>query len=130
MTDLHATHCPCTCRTAIRLNYGFRADLAWWQEFLSSGTGYFSCSLLLPKIHLYTDASGSWGGAAWGPPSLSVAEGAPGSMVGGAAHKACLGPIKWVARARMTRITGKAWKILVPGEAMEAWLAARLAAQL
>ena len=36
---LHAVHCPLHARTPIRLNAGFRADLAWWQEFLSQWNG-------------------------------------------------------------------------------------------
>ena len=51
----------------IRLNAGFRADLAWWNEFLSQWNGI---SFLPPPSHLpitaiTSDASGSWGCGAW-----------------------------------------------------------------
>lgn len=64
---LHATHRPHACNTAIRLNLGFRADLAWWQEFLAAwnGVSYLYPPRSFPKVHLYSDASGSWGCAAW-----------------------------------------------------------------
>ena len=64
---LHAVHHPLNSKVPIRLSAGFRADLAWWQEFLVHWNGVFSlCPLsLLPSIELTTDASGSWGRGAW-----------------------------------------------------------------
>ena len=60
-------HQPPHCQTPIRLNVGFRSDLAWWQTFLVQWNGV---SFLLPPSHLpraevTTDASGSWGAGAW-----------------------------------------------------------------
>ena len=53
----------------IRLNEGFRSDLIWWDMFMESWNGV---SLLKshiqhpPDVHIFTDASGSWGcGATW-----------------------------------------------------------------
>ena len=51
----------------IRLNRDFRADLAWWREFVSQWNGV---SFLHPPDHWLTveiasDASGSWGCGAW-----------------------------------------------------------------
>ena len=48
----------------IRLNEGFRSDLVWWDMFMDSWNGV---SLLKshiqhpPDVHIFTDASGSWG---------------------------------------------------------------------
>ena len=51
----------------IRLNAGFRADLAWWNTFLSAwnGISFLLPPSLLPAIEFTTDASGSWGCGAW-----------------------------------------------------------------
>ena len=60
----HASHDT----TMIRLNAGFRADLAWWQEFLPlwNGISFLPPPTHLPKVELWTDASGTWGcGAFW-----------------------------------------------------------------
>ena len=64
---LHAVHHPPNSRVPIRLNMGFRADLAWWREFLVSwnGVSFLSPPSQLPSIELTTDASGSWGCGAW-----------------------------------------------------------------
>ena len=64
---LHAVHRPPSSRTPIRLNQGFRADLAWWREFLVqwNGVSFLTPPASLPRTHLFTDASGSWGCAAW-----------------------------------------------------------------
>lgn len=64
---LHATHRPHGGNTPIRLNLGFRADLAWWQEFLTkwNGVSYLHPPASLPEVHVFSDASGSWGCAAW-----------------------------------------------------------------
>ena len=51
-----------------RLNLAARADLGWWQSFLTlwSGTSIQQFLILRkPDHHLYTDASGTWGCAAW-----------------------------------------------------------------
>ena len=47
-----------------RLNVAVRADLAWWQTLLQSWSGVSSQQFLVlgtPGVHLFTDASGSWG---------------------------------------------------------------------
>ena len=64
---LHAVHRPPSSRTPIRLSQGFRADLAWWREFLVqwNGVSFLTPPASLPRTHLFTDASGSWGCAAW-----------------------------------------------------------------
>ena len=51
----------------IRLNNEFRADLAWWAEFLSqwNGSSFFPPPLHIPRLALTSDASGSWGCGAW-----------------------------------------------------------------
>ena len=57
-----------------RLNVAVRADLAWWTELLSSWSGVSTqqfTSLGKPDIHVYTDASGSWGCGAWVIPALN-----------------------------------------------------------
>ena len=51
-----------------RMNLEARADLAWWGMVLDhwSGTSMQQFILLRkPDLHLYTDASGSWGCGAW-----------------------------------------------------------------
>ena len=51
----------------IRLSSTFQADLEWWHAFLSPWNGV---SMLMkgkeeaPDFQIWTDASGSWGGAA------------------------------------------------------------------
>ncbi len=64
---LQAVHRPPNSRVPIRLAHGFRADLAWWVEFVVqwNGTSFLHPPSSLPKVHLYTDASGSWGCGAW-----------------------------------------------------------------
>ena len=46
---LHSVHRPPNSPLPIRLNQGFRADLAWWQLFLESWNGV---AFLLPPSHL------------------------------------------------------------------------------
>ena len=70
----------------IHLNTGFRADLAWWQEFLPwwNGVSFLPSPSNLPITVLSTDASGSWESGAWWqdawfqvqwpPQALSIAE--------------------------------------------------------
>ena len=58
---LHAVHFS---KVPIRLSQGFRADLAWWREFLVQ-VSFLDPPSSLQQVHLFTDASGSWGCAAW-----------------------------------------------------------------
>ena len=60
---LHLVHQPPNSRMPIRLNQGFRTNLAWWHEFLSAWKGM---SFLCPPGHrlsviMTSNASGSWG---------------------------------------------------------------------
>ena len=59
----HASRKP----TMIRLNTGFRSDLAWWQTFLTSwnGVSMLPPSSLLPTLEMASNASGNWGCGAW-----------------------------------------------------------------
>ena len=45
-----------------RLNKEFRSDLHWWHTFLFSwnGLSLFRSTVVVPKFHIHTDASGSW----------------------------------------------------------------------
>ena len=45
----------------VRLNAGARADLAWWKCFLQSWSGSSFFPLRNPSIHIYSDASGTYG---------------------------------------------------------------------
>ena len=53
----------------IRLNRQFKADLEWWNVFLSQWNGtsmLFKVNMREPQVHVFSDASGSWGcGAYW-----------------------------------------------------------------
>lgn len=51
----------------IRLNRSFRSDLAWWQLFLESwnGVAMMGPHDWHPQVHLFSDASGSFGCGAW-----------------------------------------------------------------
>ena len=51
----------------IRLNAGFRADLAWWRCFIRTwnGASFLPTSPLLPVREMASDASGCWGCGAW-----------------------------------------------------------------
>ena len=85
---LHSVHHPPHSKTPIRLNKGFRSDLAWWATFIQqwNGISFLNPPAHLPRVHLYSDASGSWGCGAccgtayfqlqWDPSSrhLSIAE--------------------------------------------------------
>ena len=64
---LHSVHHHPNDKTPIRLNRGFRSDLAWWQTFMVhwNGISFLSPPSHLPVIELTTDASGSWGAGAW-----------------------------------------------------------------
>ena len=64
---LHTVQRPHHGTAMIRLNNGFRADLAWWQEFLPAwnGVSFLPSPSNLPAIQLTTDASGAWGCGAW-----------------------------------------------------------------
>ena len=61
---LHAVHRPPSSKIPIRLSHGFRADLAWWEEFVTQWNGI---SILcpppsLPKTHIYTRMHRARGG--------------------------------------------------------------------
>ena len=60
---LHAIHHPPHSTTPIRLNLGFRSDLAWWVLFVErwNGVSFLFPPKKLPCKQLVTDASGSWG---------------------------------------------------------------------
>ncbi len=64
---LHAVKLPGHSRSRIRVNRGFRSDLAWWQEFIShwNGVSFLLPPTHLPQLELFSDASGSWGCGAW-----------------------------------------------------------------
>ena len=53
----------------IRLNGGFRSDLAWWRTFIVrwNGVSYLPPPAYLPsrELQITSDASGSWGCGAW-----------------------------------------------------------------
>ena len=51
----------------IRLNAGFRADLAWWNTFVHdwNGVSFLAPPAMLPQVVMTSDASGSWGCGAW-----------------------------------------------------------------
>ena len=53
----------------IRLNVGFRSDLAWWSTFCErwNGVGFLHLAhMVVPSITFSSDASGTWGcGALW-----------------------------------------------------------------
>ena len=53
--------------TPIRLNVGFRMDLAWWQCFVKdwNGVSFLSTPSSLPEYTVASDASGQWGCGAW-----------------------------------------------------------------
>ena len=60
-------HDPPRNRQTIRLNTGFRADLAWWQTFVTrwNGVSFLPPPLHRPAVEMASDASGSWGCGAW-----------------------------------------------------------------
>ena len=64
---LHSVNHHPNSRTPIRLNVGFRSDLAWWLMFLQgwNGISFLWPPSKLPCQHLTSDASGSWGCGAW-----------------------------------------------------------------
>ena len=64
---LHAMHRPPHCRAPIRLNAGFRSDLAWWRAFVErwNGVSFLPPPSYLPSVEFTSDASGSWGCGAW-----------------------------------------------------------------
>ena len=47
----------------IRLNKAFRSDLAWWRAFVRrwNGISFLPPPPTLPRLHMASDASGSWG---------------------------------------------------------------------
>ena len=64
---LHGSHARRRRAATIRLNLGFRSDLAWWREFITSWNrvAFLSPPELLPSTEMATDASGSWGCRTW-----------------------------------------------------------------
>ena len=64
---LHAVHHPPNSTIPIRLNKGFRSDLAWWNTFVGgwNGISFLPPPSHLPSTAITTDASGSWGCGAW-----------------------------------------------------------------
>ena len=51
----------------IRINQGFRSDLAWWSTFIThwNGVSFLPPPSHLPRLDITSDASGSWGCGAW-----------------------------------------------------------------
>ena len=64
---LYTVHRPSNSKTPIRLNRGFRSDLAWWRTFVSrwNGVSFLPPPSYLPQLVITSDASGSWGCGAW-----------------------------------------------------------------
>ena len=64
---LHSEHRAPHSRRPIRLNRGFRSDLAWWQLFAEewNGVSFLHPHTHLPMVVVTSDASGSWGCGAW-----------------------------------------------------------------
>lgn len=60
---LHSVHHPPHSKIPIRLNKGFRSDLAWWSMFVRdwNGVSFLQPPAHLSQVELYSDASGSWG---------------------------------------------------------------------
>ena len=60
---LHTIHHPRHSKVPIRLNKGFRSDLAWWSAFVGdwNGMSFLHTPDHLPEVKLFTDASGNWG---------------------------------------------------------------------
>jgi len=68
MIDLfHTIQRPPSSKIAIRLSRRFKADPAWWREFLEqwNGLSFLAPPFDLPHVHLFTDALGSWDCAAY-----------------------------------------------------------------
>ena len=61
---LHSVKRPPDSPVPIRLKAAFRADLAWWCEFLHNWNGV-AFLFRLPKVEMTSDTSGSWGCGAW-----------------------------------------------------------------
>ena len=102
---LHAVHHPPNSKIPIRLNAGFRADLAWWQEFVAqwNGISFLQPPSQLPGTELYSDSSGKWGRGAWQEGSWLQAEWNPQSQALSIAEKELI-PIILACEA-----WGKAW---------------------
>ena len=60
---LHAVHHHHHSKVPIRLNKGFRSDLAWWSAFVRdwNGVSFLHPPDHLPEVEPLTDASGNWG---------------------------------------------------------------------
>ena len=61
-TPLHGYRAP---YHSIHLNVGARADLMWWQIFLADWNGMSFFPVTTPPIHVFSDASGSFGCGAY-----------------------------------------------------------------
>ena len=62
LSGMKSNHCH------IRLSAAFRSDLMWWHVFLSSWNGISmvqSQTQMQPDVVVHSDASGSFGCAAW-----------------------------------------------------------------
>ncbi len=86
---LHAVKLPTRSSSRIRLNRGFRSDLAWWQEFITrwNGVSFLLPLSHLPQLEMFSDASGSWGCGAW--------------------HQSCWFQVQWDARSHSLSIAEK-----------------------
>ena len=64
---LHSEHRAPRSRRPIRLNVGFRSDLALWQQFAQdwNGVSFLLPHTYLPQAVVTSDVSGSWGCCAW-----------------------------------------------------------------
>lgn len=64
---LHTVPNPPHRRSIIRLNTGFRSDLAWWRAFTRrwNGVSFLPPPAHLPSVEVTSDASGSWGCGVW-----------------------------------------------------------------
>lgn len=76
--------------TTWRLNKATKADIAWWYSLLQSWPGVSTHQFLAlgqPEIHIFTDASGSWGCGAWAPPNWIQVQWPSGTDLGSIALK-------------------------------------------
>ena len=73
----------------VRLNRGFRLDLAWWRIFIErwNGISFLAPPAHLPILQLASDASGTWGCGAW--------------------HGSCWFQVQWDQRAAALQIMVK-----------------------
>ena len=64
MIDLHSQNDP---TVPIRLNWGFRTDLAWWSCSIDrwNGVSFLQTPESLHSVQVASDVSGSWGCGTW-----------------------------------------------------------------